>query len=337
MTEMLPQPPTLPGITWRPACKEDVAGIVALQEAVFETDGGWREVESEILDRWTSDYCVVGEDSLVAVNDSGDVIASIWSYVPSIAETKWRAFHDNYIHPDHRTPALRDFVLQWWEARCCQRFASKDDGLPQFLWRYAYDWQTDKIEFLEAHGYEPMRYYDELLADLSKPIADRSLPEGLTVRSWEKASLKDSRTVHNAAFVDHWGSQPQSEKSWAQNANDFLLREASFVVYDDGEPVSYLMAAAFPHDFADKGRREAWIEGLGTLRSYRKRGIGSALVTLAMQKFASLDMEFAILGVDSENSTGAYGLYEALGFVHDRRSIAYIKRIPWTESEHEHG
>lgn len=327
MTESHPRPPTLSGITWRAARKEDTAAIVALQDACFEADGGWREVESEILDRWTSDYCIVAEDSLVGVNSKGEVIASAWSYVPSIAETKWRAFHDNFVHPDHRTSELRDFVLHWWESRCRQRFEGKSDGLPQFLWRDAYDWQKDKIEFLEGHGYIPMRFYDELLADLSEPVADRSLPDGLTVQSWETASLDDSRTVHNSAFLDHWGSQPQSEKSWAQNAGDFLLRNASFVVYDDGEPVGYLMAAAFPHDFEDKGRREAWIEGLGTVRSHRKRGVGSALITLAMREFVSLDMEFAVLGVDSENPTGAYGLYEALGFVHDRRSIALIKQV----------
>lgn len=155
MAELLPQPPTLPGIVWRPARREDAGGIVALQDSVFEMDGGWREVESEILDRWESDYCDVEADSLVAVDEAGRVIVSVWSYVPSIAATKWRAFHDNYVHPDHRTPVIREFVLQWWEMRCRQRFASMVDGLPQSLWRDAFDWQTDKIEFLEDHGYEP--------------------------------------------------------------------------------------------------------------------------------------------------------------------------------------
>jgi len=118
-----------------------------------------------------------------------------------------------------------------------------------------------------------------------------------------------------------------SDKSWALHANEFLLSESSFVVYDDGVPVGYLMAGAYPHDFEDKGRREAWIEGLGTVRSHRKRGIASALVTLAMKKFAGSDIVLAILVADSENPTGAYGLYESLGFVHDRRSIAFIKQI----------
>ena len=327
MIQDLPQPPTLPGVTWRSAQRGDAAGIASLQDAVFEVDGGWREVESEILDRWESEYCVVKDDSLIGVNDNGDVIASIWSCVPSLAATKWRAFHDNYVHPDHRTHAIREFVLTWWEERCRQRFSTKDDGLPQSLWRDAYDWQTDKIEFLEAHGYEALRYFDELVVDLSQPIPEPSLPDGLTLESWVSAPLEDSRTAHNASFVDHWGSQPHSKQSWAEHVNEFHLPKASFVVYDGGEPVSYLLSAAFPHDFEDKGRKEAWIEGLGTVRSHRKRGIASTLVTMAMEKFKADGMDFAVLGVDSENASGAYHIYEALGFISDRRSVAYIKNV----------
>jgi ribosomal protein S18 acetylase RimI-like enzyme len=139
--------------------------------------------------------------------------------------------------------------------------------------------------------------------------------------------MADSLVVHNASFADHWGSQPISEKSWANNATEFLLPKASYVVYDGYQPVSYLMAAAFPHDFEDKGRTEAWVEGLGTIRSHRKRGIASALVTLAMEEFKTSDVEFAVLGVDSENPTGAHHIYEELGFVPDRRGIAYIKVV----------
>lgn len=327
MTSSLPQPPSVPGIDWRPARLDDVDGIVALQDVVFEVDGGFREVASEILDRWSSDYCVAELDSLVGVNEQGELIASIWSYVPSVADTKWRAFqHDNYVHPAYRTSEVCDFVLHWWEARCAQRFATKDDDLPRWFWREAYDWQIGKIEFLERRGYEPGRYYDEVAAGLSNPLPAVSLPDGLTCVTWESAPLEDSRTVHNAAFADHWGSQPRSADSWTELVNEFHLSNASFVVYDEGEPVSYLLSSAFPHDFEDKGRSEAWIEGLGTIRSHRKRGIASALVVRAMERFGRMGMEYAVLGVDTENETGAYGLYESLGFVHDRRGIAYVKQ-----------
>ena len=327
MTRSLLKPPVLPGIGWRPARIGDAAAIVALQDVCFELDGGYREVESEILDRWESDYCDVQKDSLVAVKDDGGIVAVAWAYVPTTATTKWRGFHDNYIHPDYRSTELPEFVMQWWEGRCRQRFESKDDQLPRYLWTVVYDWQVDKIEFLESHGYSAMRYFDELVRDLSIPIDASPLPHGITVRTFEDAPLSDSLRVHNPAFADHWGSQPVSEARWAQNENEFHLPAASFVAYDDDEPVSYLLSAAFPHDFEDKSRREAWVDGLGTLRSHRKRGVASALVSLAMEAYKRSGMEYAVLGVDSASSTGAHHLYESLGFVQDRRSIAYIKQV----------
>lgn len=327
MTIALPTPPDIPGVQWRPAVKSDARGIVALQDACFEVDGGYREVESEIIDRWESDYCSPDQDSLIAVADSGEVIATSWSYIPTIAVTKWRAFEDNWVHPEHRGRSVEEFVLQWWEARSTQRFRDKDDALERWLWQGVYDWQTKKVAFLESHGYEAKRYFDELGRDLALPIAECSLAEELSLRTWERAPLADSLSVHNASFADHWGSQPISEKSWDNGVNEFSLPGASFVAYDGDQPVSYLSASAFPHDFEDKGRSEAWIEGLGTIRSHRKRGIASALVTRAMEVFRVSGFEFALLGVDSANPTGAYHIYESLGFVHDRRNVAYIKVV----------
>ncbi len=315
------------GVTWRPARLDDAGAIVALQDACFELDGGWREVESEIADRWESDYCSVQEDSLVAVKDDGSIVAVVWAYVPSIATSKWHAYHDNYVHPNYRSTELPEFVIDWWEARCRQRLESKNDGLPRYLWSVVYEEQLEKIESLESHGYEAMRYFDELARDLSDDIDAEALPRGITVRTFDDAPLSDSLRVHNPAFADHWGSQPVSEVRWAQNENEFHLSSASFVAYDGDEPVSYLMSAAFPHDFEDKGRREAWVDGLGTIRSHRKRGIASALVSLAMVEYKRLGMEYAVLGVDSASQTDAHHLYEALGFVQDRRSIAYVKEI----------
>lgn len=327
MTRPLPQPPTFRGIAWRPAKVGDVEAIVALQKSCFDVDGGHREAASEIEARWESDDSDAEEDSLLAVKDDGKVVAVAWSYVPSIATTKWRGFHDNYVHPDYRSTDLPEFVLDWWEARCEQRFGAKDDALPRYLWSLAYDSQLDKIDFLESHGYSAMRYYDELVRDLSGPIEVGSIPDGMTVQTWADAPLSDSLVVHNASFTDHWGSQPLSEARWAHKESEFRLPAASYVMYDGDEPVGYLMSAAYPHDFEDKGRSEAWVEGLGTVPSHRKQGVASALVALAMGSFRSLGLEYATLGVDSENASGAYHLYEALGFVRDRCEIAYVKEL----------
>ena len=81
------------------------------------------------------------------------------------------------------------------------------------------------------------------------------------------------------------------------------------------------------HYWEARGRTEAWIDGIGTIESHRGRGIASALITMAMRAFRDDGMQYAILGVDSENETGANSVYERLGFEAERRSISFLKPV----------
>lgn len=58
--------------------------------------------------------------------------------------------------PRSQAVEILEFVHAWWEARCLQRLEGKDDDLERWLWEGVYDWQQNKIDFLEAHGYRPM-------------------------------------------------------------------------------------------------------------------------------------------------------------------------------------
>ena len=46
-----------------------------------------------------------------------------------------------------------------------------------------------------------------------------------------------------------------------------------------------------------------------------------------MEAFTSEDLDYASLGVDAENLTGALQLYERLGFEPVKRFVAYAKAI----------
>ena len=80
---------------------------------------------------------------------------------------------------------------------------------------------------------------------------------------------------------------------------------------------------AYPEDDELTGRREAWIESLGTVRDWRRRGVASALIAASLATFAADGFTHALLGVDSDNPTGAAHLYRALGFERQRRSITH--------------
>jgi mycothiol synthase len=321
----IPMPPTIPGVTWRPAVEADAPAIVDLQDACFEVDRTYREVESEILDRFDDPGVDAAVDSMLGIAGDGTVIASVWSILSPTAATKWRAFGEVHVRPSHRVEPWLGFTQDWWEARSRQRLADIVDGLDKVLWMSAYEHERDRIAFLEGRGYEITRYYDELVRDLASPIPEWDLPDRIALVPAEEANPGDELRVHNEAFADHWGSQPFTQERWDHFKNEFYLPDASYVAYDGEEPVGHVMSGRYPQDFADRGYTHAWILSVGVVRSHRGRGIASAMIGAALEDFRRDGMEYALLDVDSANPTGAHALYEGLGFVFDRRTLALLK------------
>ncbi len=317
--------PTIDGLTWRAPETSDASAIVALQDACCDVDRTYRITESEVLDRWTDPSLQTIADALVGIASDGRIVASIWSYMPGGAESEQPLFGDeNQIHPAFRTNEMRDFVLGWWEARGRQRLAEDSISLPARFYAHRFDHQEKDIAFLVSRGYEIVRYYHELGRDLSQPIEKSDLFAELDVRPLREHQA-EGLVVHNQSFRDHWGSQPITHERWEHFFTKALIPAASFVVLDGDEPVAYVLCEKYPQDFVDRGWSHGWVSGVGTVRSHRRMGIATALIAQAMQIMVEDGMEYALLGVDSENPTGAYGVYESLGFVEQRRELALTK------------
>ncbi len=132
--------------------------------------------------------------------------------------------------------------------------------------------------------------------------------------------------VNDAAFADHWGSTPITPDRWHQEVRGFGARlDLSFVAVDDatGDIVSYCLNKRFEADDAVNGRKDGWIDQLGTLAQWRGRGLASQLIVASLHAFAADGLTHASIGVDSESPTGAARLYRRLGFEPVQRAIDY--------------
>jgi ribosomal protein S18 acetylase RimI-like enzyme len=103
--------------------------------------------------------------------------------------------------------------------------------------------------------------------------------------------------------------------------------DLSFVVMAGDQLVGFSYNTVCTEANARQGLQEGWIGDLGVRRAWRRRGIATALLCASMQAFCAAGLAYATLGVDTENLTGALRLYERLGFVADRRSIAFEKKF----------
>ena len=138
------------------------------------------------------------------------------------------------------------------------------------------------------------------------------------------------RLAHNAAFRDHWGSEPRDEEAWGFVVNDPQARpDLSGVVLDraTGTVAGYQLATHDAEGALTRGFREGYTELLGVRREFRGRGIAQALLADAMRRFTAAGMDVASLDVDSENPTGALALYVKMGYAVVNQSMAWDKDL----------
>jgi ribosomal protein S18 acetylase RimI-like enzyme len=315
------------GLEWRAARLSDVDGILDLQSACVDVDGGVREVASEIRERFESPMIgSIDADTLVGVQE-GEIVVSLWCHILPQGSEAWKVYDDNYIRPDHRTDEVVNFALDWWEGRAIERLEEADDDLPVRYHQHVYPTQSELTAVIESRGFTPAIYFDELRRDLSEPIPDLSVPDGLRLVNHAVVPIEDALELRNHAFADHRGSQAFTLEMWKSRANEFSCPDASFAILDDDRPVSYLLSGVYPQDAEEKGYTEGFIEGVGTARSHRGLGLARILICEAMKAFAASGLEFATLEVDTENPTGATGLYANLGFERVNGFIEYTKTV----------
>ncbi|MCB1247415.1 MAG: GNAT family N-acetyltransferase [Acidimicrobiia bacterium] len=324
------------GLSWRPATPDDADAIVVLQDACFEIDGGYREVAEEIRERFDSPMLDVESDTLLGLDDTGAVMVSIWNYVVPEPVDSWKVYDDTYVHPDIRTPEIRDAVLDWWMQRALER-VSDDVALPIEYHQHVYPaTQQGEIAYLESRGFTPSIWFDELRRDLAQPIPKPAIPKGMTLVPFFDTPSDAALRARNDAFRDHRGSQPWTRELWDDRINvTSRAPEASFAVLEGETVVAYVWSGLYPQDWDDRGYSEGWIESVGTIRSHRGRGLARSVINAAMASFKAAGIEYATLEVDAENPTGATGLYASLGFERVRGYIDYTLIVdPDTGSPH---
>ena len=258
-----------------------------------------------------------------AVEIDGQLIA--WGRVvhASSGQRLERVFLGGGVHPDHRNQGIGESLLRWQIERAAARVGDTSPALPAYALLHAYDWESSRIRLAERTGMATARWSDELQRPLTD-LPSREASAGIAIRPWEAGDNEAVRVVYNAAFADHWGSTPRTPESWASElAAQGTRLDLSFVAVatDENRIVGYSLNEHYPDDEAVSGRLDGWIGSIGTLRSHRKRGIASALIVESLYAFAEAGFNSSMLGVDTENPSGAYAIYERLGYSPLQRSV----------------
>ena len=323
--------PALDRLAWRPVAAADVPALTRLVAAIEAVDRtGESYDESDVADDLADPSVDPPRDTLAAVGPDGEV----WAYgalrgAAGVRDVD-RIWLEGGVHPALRGRGLGRRILQWQDARAAERHRERHPEVPAEVLVSVYESAPSRAALVRAAGYAPVRYFNNMRRDLSTPLPRvPAVPDGLRMITFDPAYHEAVRRAHWEAFAGHWGATPPDPERWQHwyTGHRSFRPELSRLVLDGDEVAAYLLTYFFAAEAEATGIREAWVGQLGAREAWRRRGLASLLLAAALHAYRSAGYGQAGLDVDSENPTGALGLYERLGFVPDRRWVAWSRQL----------
>ncbi len=312
----VPGAPDIPGLVFRRyRGDEDLPLLVKVFEAVAEADG---------LD-WsvTVDLMKVEYDNTPNFDPLRDVvIAEVHGMPIGFTQIKWfeesdgtfAAGHRERLVPEWRGKGIMRAQLAINEVRAAEMAAAHATG-PKRMGTYTAETELHRHRMLEQAGFKTNRWYYEMLRDLQEPIEVHPMPAGLEVRPVDP---DDHRRIFDAAweaFRDSWGFREMEEKDYQRLIQGPEFQPELWVVAWDGDVVAgSVFCWVLPEENQRFDRLWGYNDDIAVTKAYRRRGLAKAMTSRSLAILRDLGMEYANLGVDTQNPADALGLYEALGY-----------------------
>jgi mycothiol synthase len=323
----LPDAPTIPGLVFRAFDPEN--DYPALVELIREAN---------LAD--SVEYLPTVENLRIDHENGGEfdprrdvILAEVGDELVAAADTTVRsrdgtAVHEvqGWVRPAWRRRGLGGALLRWTERRASE--VARVDGRsgPRAVSSWPDEGQAGAVALYRNTGYEVVRYAFQMVRDLTEPIPDAPLPDGLEIRP---VLPEDHRRIWDAdseAFRDHWN---HGERTEADYGFWFAIPELDTslwrVAWDGAEVAGSVMPFVWAEENKVLGLRRGWLEHVSVRRPWRNRGLASALIAESLRALRDAGLGDAALGVDAENVSGALRVYERMGFRRARTSLSFRK------------
>lgn len=228
--------------------------------------------------------------------------------------------YDIYVEPTLDDNALVGELLSRCEARGKQLAKGKNGEAHAKCYAISVNQRLGNA--LIVSGFQVAKYIFNMQAKFDAPPAPVKLPDGITIRN--PIPGKDDRKIYEViqSAFERPGRTAPSFEDW----KDFMLRpdifkpELWFLAIKGEE----LVGACLSYEYSNSV--QGWVRQLGVLESFRRTGLGSALLQYAFIEFYKRGFKKVGLAVESANLR-AIRFYENVGMQQIRRIDEYSKAI----------
>ncbi|PKO16328.1 MAG: hypothetical protein CVU39_08160 [Chloroflexi bacterium HGW-Chloroflexi-10] len=200
----------------------------------------------------------------------------------------------------------------------------------RFYQAWAPDYEVDWMVILETSGYQVVRRFNNMLRQLGD-VPDYPMPAGFEIRPVRPEHM---RRIWEAQKEMNDGLFENVEGDWLEEKYPEWLEDSSHtpqfwqVAWDGEELVGMVHMRIDYEKNKEHNQKRGLTEHIYVRPGWRKRGLASALIVRGLQVLKEQGMQEAELGVDAENESSAYALYEHLGYKTFYVDTWYRKPMP---------
>ncbi len=317
----------------RPLTRADLPRWAAMLAAVEEVDRtGEHFSVADLAEEMDDPDVEVGKDCVGAFD--GDELVGYFAIRPrGEAEGAFKVHVEGTVRPDRRGQGVGSVLVPAMLARARAAAAERRPDLPARLTGTGLSGNTAQADLLAGHGLRGDRWSFVMRTALVDLPPAPPLAAGYEIRAYDASLAGAVLAAHNRAFT---GSHPQFTpwtetmwKQWVTGSHTFRPALSRVVVpAGSDDVVGYLTTHEFEGYLAATGRREAYVAKVGTDPDHRRHGLAGALLGHCLLAYAAAGYDEASLDVDSENPTGALGIYRRCGFEVESRWTTYLVTDP---------
>jgi len=235
------------------------------------------------------------------------------------------------VHPRWRRLGIGRHLMDNVFRRAMQRWRQELGEKPAYIHGSGRDIEEDRRGLFESLGMHRVRYFFDMARPINNGLPPAEMPPGFRLRTFDAA--RDMEAVYRVdvdSFRDHWGwtGFPYEEfEHWVYQPH---FRPELWLIAEEeatGKVAGICLNKVDSDWIAETGRQEGMISVLGVLREYRRRGLGTALLAHGLRTLREAGMDFAYLGADAENLTGAVRIYERMGFQVRKTTVVYRRAL----------
>ncbi|HUF06341.1 MAG TPA: GNAT family N-acetyltransferase [Candidatus Binatia bacterium] len=330
MTEIeLREAPAIDGLRFRHYHGEDdLPGMLGVYTAAHEADG-LEEVTT--LDQMKLNYatlvnCDPSRDLVLAEVD-GEVVAYARVFWSDLVEGGRTYENFGFVHPAWRRRGIGGAMHRHNETRLREIAAGHAGVAPKIFGSEGVDADPGNTALLRGAGYDPARYFYDMVAPSLDAIEAPPMPEGIEARPVTREQYRAIWDASAEAFRDHWGQNESVEEDWERFIGDPDNADPRFWrIGWDGDEIAGVVTTTVPAEENERyGRQRVYVSGVSVRRPWRRRGLARALLASSLVGAREARFTSASLGVDTDSPTGATALYESLGFAPEKTFIVWRK------------